>query len=256
MVVLGEQPLDLGPIQRLVLRRRAHYLVKWGKDSAVRLGPHLNLVRTILVLDVLAVSAAGIVYGLTTNLAVTFGEFGPIQTLKAGHLLVSGVSGYLIYTRFWRLPQAGQRVDAPGSFYWILSGAGLVWLSIDDYVQIHERLGDVLEEDLGITIPLLNNPDDIIVLGYAVAALIVIAIFFGELRRSRTVFPLLATGLGFLVVSLAVDFFAPHGTVLTGLEEPTNIVGAGFVLSAYLVKLREVSGEVTQPIVTGRPSVS
>ena len=204
------------------------------------------MVRTILALDVLALIAAGIVYGLTTNLAVTFGEFGPIQTLKAGHLLVSGVCGYLIYTRFWRLPHAGQRVDAHGSFYWILSGAGLVWLSIDDYVQIHERLGDVLEEDLGITIPLLNNPDDIIVLGYALVALVVVAIFFGRLRRSRAVFPLLAIGLGFLVVSLLVDFFAPHGTTLAGLEDPTNVVGAGFILSAYLVKLREVSSELPE----------
>ncbi len=214
----------------------------------------MSLVRTILVLDVLALSAAGIVYGLTTNLAVTFGEFGPIQTLKAGHLLVSGVAGYLIYTRFWRLPQAGQRVDAPGSFFWILSGAALVWLSIDDYFQIHERLGDVLEEGLGITIPLLNNPDDIIVLGYAVVAVTLVAIFFGELIRSRAVFPLLAVGLGFLVISLAVDFFAPEGNVVAGLEEPTNLAGAGFILSAYLVKLREVSSElpeVAQPIVTG-----
>ena len=206
----------------------------------------MRLVGTILVLDVLAVGAAGIVYGLTMNLAVTFAEFGPIQTLKAGHLLVSGVAGYLIYTRFWRLPQAGQRADAPGSFFWILSGAGLVWLSIDDYVQIHERLGDVLEEDLGITIPLLNNPDDIIVLGYALVALVVVAIFFGRLRRSRAVFPLLAIGLGFLVVSLLVDFFAPHGTTLAGLEDPTNVVGAGFILSAYLVKLREVSSELPE----------
>ena len=215
-----------------------------GKISAGRLGPHMSLVRTILVLDVLALSAAGVVYGLTTNLAVTFAEFGPIQTLKAGHLLVSGVAGYLIYTRSRRLPQAGQRVEAPGSFYWILSGAGLVWLSIDDYLQIHERLGDVLEEDLGITIPLLNNPDDIIVLGYALVALIVVAFFFGEIRRSKAVFPLLVIGLGFLVVSLAVDFFAPHGTALTGLEEPTNVVGVGFILSAYLVRLREVSSEL------------
>ena len=213
-------------------------------NSAGQLGPHMSLVTTILVVDVLAVGAAGIVYGLTMNLAVTFAEFGPIQTLKAGHLLVSGVAGYLIYTRFWRLPQAGQRADAPGSFFWILSGAGLVWLSIDDYVQIHERLGDVLEGDLGITIPLLNNPDDIIVLGYALAALVVVAFFFGQIRGSRAVFLLLTTGLGFLVVSLAADFFAPHGTAWTGLEDPTNVVGVGLILSAYLVKLREVSSEL------------
>ena len=230
-------------------------MVDWVKDWAAPLRPHLSLVRTILVLDVLALSAAGIVFGLTGNEAVTFAEFGPIQTLKAGHLLVSGVFGYLIYARFWRLPQAGQRVDARGSYYWILSGVGLVWLSIDDYLQIHERLGDVLEEDLGITIPLLNNPDDIIVLGYALAALAVVSIFFGRLRRSGAMFPLLAIGLGLLVVSLAVDFFAPHGNALTGLEEPTNVVGAGFILSAYLVKLREVSSELqaAQSIETGGP---
>ena len=213
-------------------------------NSAGQLGPHTSLVTTILVVDVLAVGAAGIVYGLTMNLATTFAEFGPIQTLKAGHLLVSGVAGYLIYTRFWRLAQAGQRADAPGCFFWILSGAGLVWLSIDDYVQIHERLGDVLEGDLGITIPLLNNPDDIIVLGYALAALVVVAFFFGQIRGSRAVFLLLTTGLGFLVVSLAADFFAPHGTAWTGLEDPTNVVGVGLILSAYLVKLREVSSEL------------
>ena len=113
-------------------------------NSAGQLGPHTSLVTTILVVDVLAVGAAGIVYGLTMNLATTFAEFGPIQTLKAGHLLVSGVAGYLIYTRFWRLPQAGQRADAPGSFFWILSGAGLVWLGIDEYVQTTGRPGAVL----------------------------------------------------------------------------------------------------------------
>ena len=212
------------------------------------------MVGVILAIDAAALIAAGIVYGLTTNLAVTFGEFGPIQTLKAGHLLASGLAGYLIYHRFWSLPQAGQRVDAPGSYFWILSGAGLVWLSIDDYFQIHERLGDVLEEGLGVTIPLLNNPDDIFVLGYGVVALTMVAIFLGELLRSRASFPLLATGLGFLVISLAVDFFAPHESAFAGLEEPTNLIGAGFILSAYLVKLREVSSElpeVGQPIVAG-----
>ena len=233
---------------------RPHHLMDWVRDSVGRLGPNLNLVRTILVLDLLAVSVAVIVLAVTLNRAVTFAEFGPIQTLKAGHFLVSGVAGYLIYTRFWRLPQAEQRVDAPGSFFWILSGAALVWLSIDDYFQIHERLGDVLEEGLGITIPLLNNPDDIIVLAYAVVAMTLVAIFLGELLRSRTVFPLLAAGLGFLVISLAVDFFAPHGTGLKTLEEPTNLIGAGFILSAYLVKLREVTSELPatpQPIVAG-----
>ena len=221
---------------------RPHHLVEWVRDSVERVRPHGTLVAVILAVNVVALIVAGTAYLLTDRSA--FGEFGPMQTLKAAQLLLAGVAGYYIYTRFWRLPQAGQRIDAPGSFFWIISGAGLIWLGIDDYFGIHERAGDVLENDLGVTVPLLNNPDDVFVLGYGIVGLTVGAIFFGELLRSRATFPLLATGIGLLVVSLAVDFFAPEGSPSGGLEDPTNIIGAGFVLSAYLVKLREVWSEL------------
>lgn len=79
---------------------------------------------------------------------------------------------------------------------------------------------------------------------YAVVAMTMVAIFLGELLRSRASFPLLVTGFGFLVISLVVDFFATEGTSLAGVEDPTNVVGTGFILSAYLVKLREVWSEL------------
>ncbi|MDV2480327.1 MAG: hypothetical protein RX317_08810 [bacterium] len=223
---------------------RPHHLVAWVRDAIENLRPNWNLVGGILAVNVVALIIAAVAFALTDNRQLTFGEFGPLQTLKAGQLLVAGVAGYYIYTRFWRLPQAEQRIDAPGSFFWILSGLGLMWLGIDDYFGLHERGGDFLQYGLGVTVPLLNNPDDIIVLGYGIIGLTVGAIFFGELLRSRATFPLLATGIGLLVVSLAVDFFAPEGSPPAGLEEPTNLIGAGFVLSAYLVKLREVWSEL------------
>jgi len=223
---------------------RPHHLVAWVRDAIESLRPHWSLVGGILAVNSVGLIIAGTAFIVTDNRSATFGEFGPMQTLKASRLLLAGVAGYYIYTRFWRLPQAGQRVDAPGSFFWILSGLGLVWLGIDDYFGLHERGGDVLENGLGVTVPLLNNPDDVIVLGYGIIGLTVGAIFFGELLRSRATFPLLATGIGLLVVSLAVDFFAPEGSPSGGLEDPTNIIGAGFLLSAYLVKLREVWSEL------------
>jgi hypothetical protein len=246
---------------------RPHHLVAWVRDSIERLGPHLNLVRGILAMNVVALIIFGTAFLFTgersadpsgMSWTATFGEFGPIQTLKAGQLLLAGVAGYYIYTRFWRLPQAGQRTDAPGSFFWILSGAGLVWLGLDDYFQIHERVGDLLERGLGMTVPMLNNVDDLILLGYGIIGLTVIAIFLTELIRSRGAFPLLATGIGFMTISQGVDFFVPEGSVLAAVENPTNIIGAGFLLSAYLVKLREVSGELPagreQILVRGLPN--
>ena len=233
---------------------RPHHLAEWVRDAIENLRPHRNLVGGVLAVNVLAMSIAAIVGGLTGMLDEAFGEYGPMQTLKAAQLLLAGVAGYYIYTRFWRLPQAGQRVDAPGSFFWIISGAGLVWLGIDDYFGIHESVGDALEGGLGTTVPVLNNFDDLILLGYGIIGLTVVAIFLGELMRSRATFPLLMTGIGFLIISQAVDFFIPEGTAISGVENPTNIIGAGFILAAYLVKLREVWNELPaadEPQVTG-----
>ena len=103
----------------------------------------------------------------------------------------------------------------------------------------------------GVTIPLLNNADDSFVSGYGMVAVNMVAIFFGGLLRSKASFPLLGTGFGFLVISLAIDFFAQEGTSLAGIEDQTNLIGTGFILSAYLVKLREVSSElpvVSEPV--------
>ena len=205
--------------------------------------PHWKIASALLVANLVAVAIAVTMHGLTGTLSDTFGEFGALQTLKAGELLLAGVAGYYIYSRFWRLPNAEQRVDAPGSFFWILSAGGLAWLGIDDYFGLHERLGGVIESLSGTGVPLLNNPDDLILLGYGIAGLMLAVIFLGELRRSRAVFPLMAAGVGFMAISQAIDFFAPEQTVLSGLENPTNLIGAGLLLLAYVVKLRETWDE-------------
>ncbi len=232
---------------------RPHHLLAWVGDAADQLRPHRTVVLSILAANGVALVVAAIVGGLTGKLSETFGEFGPMQAIRAAELLLAGVAGYYIYTRFWRLPQAGQRVDAPGSFFWILSGAGLVWLGVDDYFGIREQVGDAIQNGLGVTVPLLDY-DDLILLGYGVVGLTTVAIFLAELMRSRAAFPLLATGIGFLIVSRASDLFGSEGTVLAGVEVPTDVIGAGFLLSAYLVKLREVWSELPadpEPTVAG-----
>ena len=222
---------------------RPHHLVAWVTDSAQRLRPHRAVVMSILATTVVALVVAAIVGGLTGSILEAFGEYGPMQTLKAAQLLLTGVAGYYIYTRFWRLPQAEQRVDAPGSFFWILSGAGLAWLGIDDYFGIRNQVGDAIHSSLGLTTPLVGL-DDLILVGYGIIGLTVVAIFFGELLRSRAAFSLLATGIGFLIISQAADIIAPDGTTLAGVEVPIGVIGAGFLLSAYLVKLHEVWSEL------------
>ena len=99
--------------------------------------------------------------------------------------------------------------------------------------------------------------DDLILVGYGIIGLTAITTFFGELMRSRAAFPLLAMGTGFLIISQAADFFTSDGTALVGVGSSTGVIGAGFLLTAYLVKLREVWNElptVPEPTVGGGPS--
>ena len=232
---------------------RPHHLLAWVRDSAVRLRSHRTLVLSILAAIAVALVVVAIAGVLAGKLSETFGAYGPMQALRAAELLLAGVAGYYIYTRFWRLPQAGQRVDAPGSFFWILSGAGLVWLGGDDYFGIRGRVGDAIENGLGVAVPLVGL-DDLILLGYGVVGLTAVAIFLGELMRSRATFPLLAIGIGFLIISRLADFFASEGIAPEGVDVATDVIGAAFLLTAYLVKLREVWKElpaVSEPTVVG-----
>ena len=223
---------------------RPHHLTAWVSDSVERLRPHRSVVAAILAVNVVALIVAAIAGVLTEDISAAFGEFGPMETLKAAELLAVAVAGYLIYTRFWRLPQATQRVDAPGSFFWILSGAGLGWFALDGYLRIRERVADGLEEGVGGIVPLSSNLDDLILIGYGIVGLVMIALFLGELMRSRAVFALLMLGVVLLIVSQAFHVLAPEGTVPAGVEHPTSLIAAGFLLSAYLVKLREVWSEL------------
>ncbi len=232
---------------------RLHHLAAWVGDSVDRLRPHRALVAAILAVNVVALSVAAIAGELTDELSAAFGEFGPMETLKAGELLAVALVGYYIYTRFWKLAQAGQRVDAPGSFFWILSGAGLGWFAVDGYLGIRERVGDGLKEGLGGIVPLSSNLDDLILVSYGIIGLVVMAVFLGELMRSRGVFALLTMGIGLLIISQGFHLFAPERTVAAAVEHPTSLIGAGFLLAAFLVKLREVWEEL--PAVPG-PAVA
>ena len=229
---------------------RLHHLAAWVRDSVERLRPHRAPVAGILAANVVALIVAAIAGVLTEEkISAAFGEFGPMETLKAAELLAVAVAGYYIYTRFWRLPQAGQRVDAPSSFFWILSGAGLGWFGVDGYLRIRERVSNGLEEGVGGLVPLSSNLDDLILVSYGIIGLVMIAVFLGELMRSRAVFALLTVGVVLLIVSQALHVFAPEGTVSADVEHPTSLIAAGFLLAAFLVKLREVWDEL--PAVPG-----
>lgn len=207
-----------------------------AKSGLASLRPYRGMIIGVMAFNAAAVVAGGAYLAVTGSLSA-FAEYGPITTLKVMESLAAGALGVLIYRRFWSQPGAEGRPGAAGSFFWLVAGLGLGWLAVDDYLQIHERVGAAL---LGSSVPLLNNVDDVIVLGYGVLALATIALFYREIMSSRPVVTLLVAGVSFGLLMLTVDFFVPEGLFVAGLEDPAHVSAVGLVLAAFAVKYRQV----------------
>jgi hypothetical protein len=218
----------------------------WLKPSriarAVRGGfaslrPYRGMVIGVLALNTVAVSGGGLYLAFTGSLSA-FHEYGPITTLKVAEALTAGVIGVLIYRRFWSRAGAESRPGAVGSFFWLVAGLGLGWLAVDDYFQIHERLGAALLG--GTDLILLNKVDDVIVLVYGIVGIATVALFFREIKSSRPVVTMLVAGLSFGALMMTVDFFVPEGFFVAGLEDPAHLAAIGSILAAFAVKYRQV----------------
>lgn len=190
------------------------------------------------VAAVLGASVAAVVAGeLAGGGNGAFGEWGPITTFRVAGTAAAGITGLLVYRLFWRRANAEDDVDAAaGSFFWLLSGAGMLALAADDYLQVHERVGAGM--DAVMEMPLLNAGGDAILLGYGITAVMVIAVFRGELTRSPVVAALLGVGAGFGALSLAIELAEPNGSAMTALGHFAEVMGPGFLLAAVIVKYR------------------
>ncbi|MEE8346249.1 MAG: hypothetical protein V3S20_02760 [Dehalococcoidia bacterium] len=214
-------------------------LVSAAQSGIASLKPYRGMIAGVLAFNALAVIAGG-VYLAVTGSRGAFVEMGPITTLKVAESLAAGALGVLVYRRFWSRSGAEARPGAAGSFFWLVAGLGLGWLAVDDYLQIHERVGAAL---LGSSVPLLNHSDDAIVLGYGIVAISVIAVFFREIMSSRPVVTLLVAGMSFGLLMMAVDFFVPERLFVAGLEDPAHVAAVGSVLVAFAVKYRQVDAQ-------------
>lgn len=235
----------------IVGRKKRHQRRPRSAPAAVRsavasawaaLVPYRKLVAIILVINVMALIAAGLA-GAALDTTAAFDEMGPITALKSVELLLAGVAGQIAFFRFWHRPRAEASPRSPGIFFWLLSGWGLTWFAFDDFFQIHERLGQWAMSHIGSMTLFLNNIDDVIILSYAVAALAGVYLFRREILSSQASLALVALGVALSLVMLVSDFFAPEGSLLAGLENPAQVMAVAFLFAAYAVRLREVQAE-------------
>ncbi|MGI8927345.1 MAG: hypothetical protein ACR2HN_11985 [Tepidiformaceae bacterium] len=149
----------------------------------------------------------------------------------AGSLALLGCGVLGVWT--WR--RAGARFD--GSLYWVLAGAGLIYLAVDERLSLHERLGRRLDR-AGFDAPGTNHADDAVLLAFALAGLCVSLAFVRELMRHRAVLAPLLVGGMVTALALAIDALAPVEGWAPVIEEHLELAGCALFLLAFVRRYR------------------
>lgn len=121
-----------------------------------------------------------------------------------------------------------------GLSFWALVAAGFAFFSLDELVQGHERVGAKLDEILGGSAG-FRNMGDVIVIGYGLLALMILAYFLPEFLGSRDFSRLAVVGFVLYAAQTAIDTLAKDPTTLAAItEESAKLLASGFfALAAY-----------------------
>ncbi|MBM4415227.1 MAG: hypothetical protein FJ035_03005 [Chloroflexi bacterium] len=147
----------------------------------------------------------------------------------AGTLLLLGAAGYAL--RYWR----DGRNRSP---LWVLIALGMLMLSFDEALSLHERLGRWSDAQAWRWGP-VNHNDDVFMLAYVFGAVALVVVYGHELwNQPRAVLLPLLVGVAASAGSIVVDAFAAVAGVAPVAEETLELLGAGLILVALRARYR------------------
>lgn len=164
-----------------------------------------------------------------------FRDLNPATWLNAAELFAAGVLGVLVF-RSRRPRPAWRSYDDP----WLLGGAALMLLAVDDASELHEHVGIAIQALTPIDHPLgIDNPGDALVdlLAIAFFGLVVLRHLL-EYLASWAVAAQLAVAAAFALASVGIDLFGPAGDWEFVLEESLKLTATTFILGAFAARLR------------------
>jgi len=163
---------------------------------------------------------------------------GTVATLYSVILL--GTIGWVCF----RIGKARAAAGAPGQTrpFWRFVGAAFVFLALDEGIQIHEGLDDLLHILLiGEETAWSDRIDDVIVLAYGLAGAALLVRHRQELRISGIDLRLIAIAFGVFLVSGLVD-------IATNRSEYIALIGLGDLDEVMLENIEEAIEESTKLI--------
>jgi hypothetical protein len=178
------------------------------------------------------------------------GERGLLHTGGFLQMCAAALAGVLAYRAFWH-GAATSAADAAGIFLWPLTSMWLLLFALDDFLEIHDTIGDFIADHLTRGVNLTDGP---VMIGYACIAGGLLYLFRHEVLTSRGSSVLLiaavAVSAAIAVATVADEAWVP---VHDSLTAPT--LSAGFWLAAMTARLIEVRrpAGTTEDARAGRP---
>ena len=126
------------------------------------------------------------------------------------------------------------RVKDPQKWVWFILALGFAFLSLDELLQFHERVGRMLQRFTGSG--LFRSWDDIFVLLYGVAVLPRLIVVLPGLMRWRMVLEMFATAFVFYGIHTFVDSTTePPTSASIILEESAKLVCGTFLVTGTFI---------------------
>jgi len=154
-------------------------------------------------------------------------EQGMVTALSSSLLAAAGA--------FFLVAAIAENRDRHRLFFAVVA-VGFFYFSIDEIVQIHEKAGSAFGRVVGGS-GAFRNFNDVIVIGYGIIAIAVLAAFFREASRHPEFVRWVSVGFGFFVLHTAIDSLAFQPTTRSRvLEESAKLfASAFFAVAGYRV---------------------
>lgn len=161
---------------------------------------HKNILRMVIIVDVIAISIALI----TGNAPKHFAEAGFMTCFSFTQLLIIAAVAREIF--IVRKGGAKAKVLKQPYVIWAVVAAAFVFLSIDEIATVHEHIDVFIHNIFMIReTALTDRIDDILVGGYGLLGLAGFYIYRVELKEYKKAFPLFIAGFIFMFIMVCLD---------------------------------------------------
>jgi hypothetical protein len=126
---------------------------------------------------------------------------------------------------------------------WVLFSSGFLFLSLDELLQFHERVGYWLDDR--VALPAFRGWNDLVVIAYGMVALPVAACMLPKILSYPRLAEMLATAFAFYVFHTVIDTLQePPTSASIILEESAKVLCAGFLVLTAFTGLARLAGSV------------